>query len=167
MSQPALPIQWDASGPCVVAGSALLALNNAHAVELSWLEPARFAQLVATAFLARRVGDADAMIIAFDQSADYDSPNFTWFRSRFARFVYVDRLVVADHARGRGLALKLYDELIAAARAAGHDCIVCEVNSDPPNPASDALHAKLGFEEVGHASLYHGDKTVRYLMRRV
>ncbi len=113
-------------------GQALLALNNDHAVELSWLEPERLAHLVAEAFVARRVGVADALLLTFDQAADYDSVNYLWFRARYPAFVYVDRVVVADSARGRGLARALYDDLFAAARAAGHERIVCEVNSDPP-----------------------------------
>ena len=62
-------------------GSALLALNNAHAMELSWLEPDKLRHLVAQAFLAKRIGEADAFLLAFDQAADYDSPNFLWFRA--------------------------------------------------------------------------------------
>lgn len=146
-------------------GAALLALNNAHAVELSWLEPERLAHLVAEAFVARRVGVADALLLTFDQAADYDSPNFLWFRERYRVFVYVDRVVVADGARGRGLARRLYDDLFAAARAAGHERIVCEVNSDPPNPASDRFHAALGFVPVGTAAIHGGKKTVKYLER--
>lgn len=148
-------------------GEAVLALNNAHALELSWLEPERLAKLVGEAFVARRVGVADALLLAFDQDADYDSVNFLWFRERFDRFVYVDRVVVADAARGRGLARRLYDELFAAARAAGHARIVCEVNSDPPNPASDAFHAALGFVPIGTAEIHGGEKTVTYLERRL
>lgn len=148
-------------------GAALLALNNAHAVELSWLEPERLAHLVAEAFVARRVGVADALLLTFNQAADYDSPNFLWFRERYDAFVYVDRVVVADAARGRGLARRLYDELFAAAKAAGHARVVCEVNSDPPNPASDAFHAALGFVPVGTAEIHGGKKTVTYLERRL
>lgn len=146
-------------------GAALLALNNAHAVELSWLEPEQLAHLIAQAFLARRVGVSDALLLTFDQDADYDSPNFLWFRARYPSFVYVDRVVVADSARGRGLAKALYDDLFAAAKAAGHERIVCEVNSDPPNPASDAFHAALGFVPVGTAEIHGGKKTVTYLER--
>ncbi|MCK5911212.1 MAG: GNAT family N-acetyltransferase [Caulobacter sp.] len=148
-------------------GAALLALNNAHAVELSWLEPERLAHLVTQAFLARRAGAADALLLTFDQDADYDSPNFLWFRARYPTFVYVDRVVVSDTARGRGLAKTLYEDLFAAARAAGHQRIVCEVNADPPNPASDAFHAALGFIPVGTAEIHGGEKTVTYLERRL
>ena len=142
----------------------LLALNNAHAVELSWLDARRFAELVERAFLARRIG-RDALLLAFDQDADYDSPNFLWFRARFARFVYVDRIVVAPPARGQGHARRLYDDLFRRAHGAGHDQVVCEVNTDPPNPASDAFHAALGFRELGSAAIHDGRKTVRYLRR--
>ncbi len=145
----------------------LLALNNAHATELSWLEPARLAQLIDRAFFVHALGDAEAFLLAFDQAADYDSPNFLWFRDRYPRFVYVDRIVVAPAARGRGHARRLYDALFEAARHAGHERIVCEVNTEPPNPASDAFHAALGFVEIGAAAIHGGAKRVRYLERRL
>jgi predicted GNAT superfamily acetyltransferase len=144
-------------------GKALLALNNAHAQELSWLEPERLEYLISEAFLARRIGRLDAFLLAFDQDARYDSPNFIWFRARYPRFVYVDRIVVAPSARGRGCARRLYGDLFEHADRAGHDRVVCEVNKTPPNPASDAFHAALGFVEVGSANVHGGSRTVRYL----
>ncbi len=147
--------------------NALLALNNAYARELSWLDSNRLAHLVSEAFLARRIGDVDALLLAFDQNANYDSPNFLWFRERYPRFVYVDRIVVAASARGRGLARLLYQELFAQAARAEHSRVVCEVNSAPPNPESDAFHAALGFVEVGSAIIQNGSKTVRYLRREL
>ena len=143
----------------------LLALNNAHAQELSWLEPARLQHLVSQAFLARRIGDLDAFLLAFDQDADHDSPNFLWFRERYPRFVYIDRIVVAASARRRGCARRLYRDLFEQGSRAGHACVVCEVNISPPNPASDAFHTALGFVEVGSASVHEARKTVRYLSR--
>jgi hypothetical protein len=56
----------------------LLALNNADAQQLSWLQPERLAHLVEHAFLARRIGNLDAFMVALDQDARYDSPNFLW-----------------------------------------------------------------------------------------
>jgi uncharacterized protein len=146
-------------------GPKLLALNNDHAQALSWLEPARLEYLVGEAFLARRIGDLDAFMLAFDQNARYDSPNYLWFRGRYPRFAYVDRVVVAASARGRGCARTLYRDLFEHALAAGHDRVCCEVNLDPPNPESDAFHAALGFVAVGTASIHGGAKTVRYLSR--
>ncbi|HZC37704.1 MAG TPA: GNAT family N-acetyltransferase [Sphingomicrobium sp.] len=160
---PLQPIAAADVTPGTALGSALLALNNAHARELSWLEPERFRHLIGEAFNARRIGDLDAFLLAFDQDANYDSPNFLWFRARYTRFVYVDRIVVASSARGRGCARRLYQNLFEQSRRAGHERVVCEVNSDPPNPESDAFHAALGFAEVGSASIHGGAKTVRYL----
>jgi predicted GNAT superfamily acetyltransferase len=149
--------------PDTLLGRSMLALNNAHARELSWLEPERLKQLVAQAFVTRRIGNLDAFMLAFDQDAKYDSPNFLWFRARYRRFVYVDRVVVASSARGRGHARRLYLDLFEHAVQAGHDRIVCEVNARPPNPESDAFHIALGFVEVGSASIHNDSKTVRYL----
>src|ERR1035437_3192279 len=157
-------LQFVAPAEISCAGSlskTLLALNNAHARELSWLEPERLQHLVEQAFLARRIGDLDAFLLAFDQDAQYDSPNFLWFCARYPRFVYVDRIVVASSARGRGCARRLYRDLFEYAVRAGHERVVCEVNISPPNPASDAFHAALGFVEVGTASVYSGARRAR------
>jgi predicted GNAT superfamily acetyltransferase len=141
---------------------ALLALNNEFAAELSHLDPDKARHLVRQAFMASRVGEADALLLAFDQNAAYDNPNFRWFRDRFDRFVYIDRVVVSEAMRGRGLARALYQALFDRARKGGHARVVCEINWDPPNPGSDAFHAALGFEQVGLAALPAAGKTVRY-----
>ena len=151
--------------PGTTLSAALLALNNAHAQELSWLEPERLQHLVCESFYARRIGDLDAFLIAFDQDARYDSPNFLWFRERYPRFVYVDRIVTAASARGRGYAQQLYFDLFERAAHASHERVACEINLSPPNPGSDAFHAALGFVDVGSAAIHGGAKTVRYLAR--
>ncbi len=142
---------------------ALLALNNEHAAELSWLEPEGLRDLLQTAYHARIGSDQSCFLIALDDKAAYSSPNFLWFRDRFDRFVYVDRVAVSATARGRGLARLLYADLFRRARADGHERICCEVNLNPPNLASDRFHAGLGFHQVGTATLPNG-KTVTYLV---
>lgn len=145
----------------------ILALNNAHATELSWLTAAQFEMLLQEAFYARQIDHGDAFLLAFDQRAAYGSPNYLWFRERYPRFVYIDRAVVSPPKRGRGYARALYVDLFAHARRKGHSLVTCEVNSHPPNPASDAFHAAMGFTEVGRADIHQGSKTVRYLVRAV
>jgi predicted GNAT superfamily acetyltransferase len=141
----------------------LHALNETHATELSSLNVKKLESLIGSAFFAATIDDGDALVIACDQDTPYDSPNFLWFRERYPRFVYIDRVAVSAARRGEGLARQLYDAVFTAACAAGHDHIVCEVNYDPPNPASDAFHKKLGFVEVGRAHLEDRGKGVRYL----
>lgn len=138
----------------------LHALNEAHAVELSSLTPQRLQALIAAAWLAMADDDGGALLIAFDQDSAYDGLNFQWFKARLGRFVYVDRVVVADSRRGEGLARRMYEKVISAS---GDRPVVCEVNYDPPNPASEAFHARLGFAEVGR--ILRDGKGVRYLMR--
>ncbi len=54
---------------------------------------------------------------------------------------------LAPEARGRGLGRALYDELLARVDADGiHVCLAVIAQ---PNPASEALHAAVGFERVG------------------
>lgn len=143
--------------------AALLALNNAHATELSLLSAGRLAQMLSQSFYARGVGDVDGALIAFDQDSPYDGLNFAWFRARYERFVYIDRVVIAPAARGKGLARALYADLFAVAASAGHSLATCEVNIDPPNPASLAFHAEAGFLPVGEASWPEKGRTVRFL----
>lgn len=145
---------------------AVLALNNRYAAEMSWLTRDRLRLLLKSAYQARMLPDGAAFLLAFAADADYDSANFLWFRDRFSRFVYVDRVAVAPDARGRGLARALYAELFERAALDGYAMVCCEVNVDPPNPVSDAFHERLGFREVGQTTLDAG-KTVRYLVKNL
>jgi predicted GNAT superfamily acetyltransferase len=157
-SQPRIQLLHAASEP-------LLALNNDHSIELSPLTLPELDQIIRASFFSATINNSDALLISFDQTSAYQHVNFLWFRERYDRFVYVDRVVVSRAARGKGYARALYLDLFERGKSAGHTRIVCEVNLDPPNPASDAFHASLGFSTVGQASIHNGAKTVRYLLR--
>ena len=144
--------------------NALLALNNAHAVELSWVENSQFENMILNAVYARGVAPAKGFLIAFDQTTRYDNVNFLWFRARYGNFIYVDRIVVDRAFRGQGAARALYEDLFEFARSQGQSLIVCEVNVDPPNPESDKFHNRLGFKHVGD-SLIPSGKRVHYLAK--
>lgn len=149
---------------------ALLALNNAHAAEIAFNDEGRFRTVLASAALSVALGpsgDPDAFLVAFDHQTPVQGPNHAWFLARLPRFLYVDRVCVHPRARRRGLARTLYHHAFAAAAGRGLSIVCCEVNSDPPNPGSDAFHAALGFLEVGRAFLPDRGKSVRYLERRV
>ncbi len=146
--------------------AAVLALNAANEVETSPLDADGLRQLCDQAF---HVGLIDrgraAFLIAFDQDAAYGSPNFRWFKDRYPRFIYVDRVVVSAAARGQHLATRLYRELFSLAADARHTLVTCEVNLQPPNPASWAFHAAQGFSEVGRRADADAPKIVSYLAR--
>jgi len=131
--------------------------------ETSLLTSERFDQLIRSARLALFIPPAAALLLAFEDTDDYDGSHFLWFRGKPDRFLYVDRVVVAEEWRRHGLARMLYEDLFKRAICLGHSRIVCEVNVQPPNPESDKFHEALGFEEIGRATINDGAKTVRYL----
>jgi predicted GNAT superfamily acetyltransferase len=146
--------------------AAVLALNNSHSLELGQIDPEKLGHSISAATLAIAmgpVGQPDAFLIAFDQAAPAQGPNHAWFLARRPRFLYVDRICVHPQARKRGLARALYSAVLAEAARRGKPVVCCEVNSDPPNPGSDAFHAALGFSEVGRAFLPDRGNSVRYL----
>ncbi len=142
----------------------VIALGNANQVETGPLDEDRLTLLVGASYLSQVAEPDLGFLITFIPTSTYDSPNFVWFVERMANFVYVDRIVVAAHARGQGIARRFYEGLFASAEAEGYEQVVCEVNSDPPNPISDQFHAALGFTPVGQATLSNG-KSVTYLSR--
>jgi uncharacterized protein len=149
---------------------AVVALNNAHSLEIGEIDSDKLGRLLAAAALATAVGpagDPDAFLITFDEQTPAQGPNHAWFLARHARFLYVDRVCVHARARRSGLARALYLDALAAAVRRGASVICCEVNREPPNPASDAFHAALGFVEVGRAFLPDRGKLVRYLERNL
>lgn len=141
----------------------LLVLNNQFAVETSFLDAVAWGRMVAMARFALACG-GEGFLLAFDETADYASPNFVWFRERYDRFCYIDRVVFAASAQGQGLGRALYERLFADAAAAGLARVVCEINLDPPNPGSLVFHHKAGFEPVGEQVLADG-KRVGYFLK--
>lgn len=107
-----------------------------------------------------------AFLLAHRETADYDSLNFLWFRDRYARFVYIDRVVVARNHRRAGLGASLYADLLAWARGRTPR-LACEVNLRPPNQPSMRFHEKLGFLPVGTQDTDGGRKTVSLMVREL
>ena len=100
-----------------------------------------------------------AFVITVRKGCGYQSPNFRWFEAQYDDFLYLDRIVVAEKARGKGLGQQLYTEMISQARAAGIPRIALEVDIEPPNFPSLKFHQKQGFVEVDRFQPY-GAKTV-------
>jgi len=141
---------------------ALRGLNNRFAQETSWLEAGDWVQMQTHAFAAIATRDVNGFLMSFDQSAGYDSRNFLWLKERFERFVYIDRVVVDPAAQGQGIGRRLYEALAVRARAAGHERIVCEVNTLPDNAASHRFHERAGFTPVAEVEWEPGVKAVRF-----
>ena len=141
--------------------AAILALNLESEHFLSPLNPNKLKRLCREAAVFQVATSQDLVagfLLVFSPQAEYDSPNFLWFKARYHDFLYVDRIVISEKFRGHHLASKLYEQLENHTLARGVARIVCEVNIDPPNPASLRFHESQGFVEVGRQSIPSDEK---------
>lgn len=145
---------------------AVLALNARYEVETAPLDAPGLAARLRHACTAPAVLDAEGrlagFLLAYAEESGLNAINFRWVRDHLSGFVYIDRIIIDPLTRGSGLGRRLYAEAKAVARRRGAQWLACEVNAEPPNPVSDAVHARLGFVPFGQGSPTPG-KTVRYL----
>ena len=102
-------------------------------------------------------------VMAVEPGKDYDSENYRFFESRGFPHFYIDRVVLGEGARGKGLGKRLYAALFEEAKKRGYQRITCEVNLKPENPVSLAFHNTMGFIGVGVQDTKGGDVTVQLL----
>lgn len=130
----------------------LLALNNANTPHVGELDKDSLNwRLGMTSFL--KFAERDDELIGFIQgllpNQAYTSLNYQWFEDRYSNFLYIDRIVVHEDHRKRGLAHEFYRLAIDFCRQLSISRILLEVNLTPQNPESHLFHQKLGFEAVG------------------
>jgi hypothetical protein len=146
----------------------VLALNQSHLDGVGPLDPKRQEWLVSIADACLVVEDAGAVVgfvMTFGPDTDYDSRNYRWFRERYERFGYLDRVVVADTHQRRGLGRMMYDAVEPAVLGeGGHGRMALEVYVEPPNVGSLAFHAARGYAEVGRLPQDNG-KLVTMLVK--
>lgn len=145
----------------------LYTINNTAIPEVNLLDEAKARWLVEQAALARLAtleGQVAGVIIVLSDTAGLQSDYYDWFTQRYHNFMYIDRIIVAEWARGRGVASALYQEVEQAAQAQ-RLAIATEVYSRPPNIASLNFHRKRGFQEVGQQLNAAEGKTVSKLMK--
>jgi hypothetical protein len=95
----------------------------------------------------------------------YASENYRWFSERYNEFIYVDRIVVSEQARNRGVGVELYRLVTEYAGKNGVPRVLCEVNLEPPNPGSLRFHKRIGFVEVGEQRTKGGTYRVSLLAK--
>ncbi len=129
--------------------AAVLELNQRNVELLSPLDGVRLAELVSVADSASVIdldGAFAGFVVTFGSGSTYDGENFGWFTQRYPDFCYLDRVVIHEDFRRRGLGSQVYGELESTC---GRAVFALEVNLDPPNTASLAFHRARGFVEVG------------------
>ena len=111
-----------------------------------------------------RVCIAGSSIVAFllvmSSDSRYQNDNFNWFAERYSRYLYIDRIVVDEAAKGQGVGQTMYQDVFSFARRTEYPVITCEVNTQPANPASLRFHQRMGFTELGQRHIDAGQKTV-------
>jgi len=148
---------------------ALVAVNDAAYPAVPITPAEELAELIGMSSVAVVVDDGAAagFVLGMPPGLAYQSENYLFFSARAREhgttFVYVDRIVLAAHLRGRALGPLLYDAVFDEARRVGADEVLCEVNLEPPNPGSLAFHTRLGFVEVGRQSTKGGANVVALL----
>ena len=148
---------------------ALVAVNDAAYPAVPITPAEELAELIGMSSVAVVVDDGAAagFVLGMPPGLAYQSENYLFFSARAREhgttFVYVDRIVLAAHLRGRALGPQLYDAVFDEARRVGADEVLCEVNLEPPNPGSLAFHTRLGFVEVGRQSTKGGANVVALL----
>lgn len=93
-------------------------------------------------------GEGYPAIVAFagDQFVGWGSLS-RWNKRCAYRFSVEDSVYVQPQCHGQGIGRTILAELIALARTHGHRNIIAQIADG--QPASDALHAGLGFRRVG------------------
>ena len=147
----------------------LVGVNDAAYPAVPITPAAELAELIDMSSVVVVVDDGTpaGFVLGMPPGLAYQSENYLFFTARArelgSTFVYVDRIVLAAHLRGRGLGPQLYEAVFAEARRVGATEVLCEVNVEPPNPGSLAFHTRLGFVEVGRQSTKGGANVVALL----
>ncbi len=144
--------------------TAVLSLNSAavpHVNRIGLDELAWFRNNASFAHTVKIDARLAGFMIGLRPGTEYKSLNYRWFCEHYDDFAYVDRIVVADWARRRGVAEALYTEF--AASQADVNVMTCEVNIRPANEGSMKFHQRMGFRQVGTQEVDNGEKEVALL----
>jgi len=145
--------------------SAILQVNQAalpHVSSVTLADMERFIEIASYFRVIESAHRLAGFLIALNPGHDYASDNYRWFNDTYDDFFYIDRIVIAGDAQGKGLGTALYRQVIMIARAFAPR-LTCEVNTQPPNPQSMDFHDGFGFKSVGTQQTEGGSKEVALL----
>ena len=87
-------------------------------------------------------------MICFKEKSDYSSKNYKFFSDNEESFIYIDRVVIKEEYRRKGIANSFYYSIEQIASKLKSP-LCCEVNTFPINEPSLEFHNKFGFLKVG------------------
>jgi predicted GNAT superfamily acetyltransferase len=143
--------------------TAIHAANEANLPHVNSLNAEQFAELAnkTTYFkVATLDGKLAGFLMAMIPKADYASDNYQWFSRHYDDFIYVDRIITLDHARGHGVGSALYQDIENYCHDHAISRVCCEVNIRPANDASIQFHEKREYKQVNTQQTEGGKKSV-------
>ncbi len=136
----------------------VLALNNnagASILPMDAHKMRHFFEVAGYFRVAEIDGHLAGFLIALGPHVAYDSSNFQWFKSRYADFIYIDRIVIASNYRRHGLGRIFYADVQTYSELRS-PYLACEIFLEPRDDASVLFHGTYGFREVGQQSIADG-----------
>jgi hypothetical protein len=145
----------------------LFKLNKAEVPQVSYIEEDEIRWFMKHAYrfeVAEVNGEIAGMLLVLRNGTEYQSDNYQWFCSRYRDFLYVDRIIVSEEYKRRGIGSAFYYRIIQESSDESIP-LTCEVNLEPKNEASLEFHKRLGFAEVGRKHTANGTKLVCMMSR--
>ncbi|MBS1251048.1 MAG: hypothetical protein MAG451_00077 [Anaerolineales bacterium] len=138
---------------------ALPQVNKLDLPKLTWC-----AHSAAYFRVAEANGKVAGTLIAIAHDSGYKSEYLQWFRERHSDFIYIDRVIVAEWARRKRIAWRLYEDLEQCASETSC-ALTADVYSNPPNDISLSFHRKYGFRLVGKQLVENGTREVAKFLK--
>ncbi|REL34440.1 GNAT family N-acetyltransferase [Thalassotalea euphylliae] len=157
-------------GATIADYDAVLSLNLASVSVLSPMDRARLELLTTMTelfWIVEVEGQVAAFLLAFTDNKTYDSVNYQWFSKRLKQFLYIDRIVIGEKFRRRGIASQIYQALKNYAQSQQLHWLCAEIDLKPANPPSIAFHQQQGFIEIGQQQLVGKEKSVSLMACQV
>jgi predicted GNAT superfamily acetyltransferase len=129
----------------------ILELNEKSVKVLSPMDKGKLLRLIEISALSAIVEEANQVagfLLAFTHDVQYESINYEWFNHNYDSFLYIDRIVIAEPFRAKGMATKLYEYAFDWAVEHSLPRIFAEIDVMPPNEPSLLFHKKFGFKEL-------------------
>lgn len=155
---------------CAEDEEIILALNQQSVAVLSPMDAQRFQALrenCCVLWIAELEQQPVGFLLAFSESSKYDSPNYQWFNQRYNNFVYIDRVVVSNAIRSKGVGSEFYRHLQAWAKLQHKPRLCAEIDVVPPNEGSLKFHQRQGFVEAGQQVYGNPEKKVALMVKNL
>lgn len=133
-------------------------VSSLTATELEW-----FVEESNLFVVAEKDNKLIGFMIVMAPGSTYGSLNYRYFSGHYSDFRYVDRIVICEEYRGKGVGSLLYQYLFDRASSVA---ITCEVNLKPYNKGSLEFHRSKGFKEVARQQTEKGEKEVSLMVRK-